>query len=198
MTVAPTPYPVPRQNIQRFSSQYTSDFVNYAWCRMNSYRERTDLRRDLIGKLWRVSGTIIVEDDQDDTTRVWAAFRRLPVQGEPNFEAQIRAGNREFEEGSCIETAESEAANLGGWEDLVIPSDDEDYGTAEYTLNALRLVEEREEQDAIYNQDGLSRYGFIFRARSDDSGGWAEERVCCYLNEINKYRAAARIFIRFM
>ena len=52
------------------------------------------------GKLFKISGVILAEDDQDGAHTVYGAMRRLP--DEDDLEVQIRFGNLEFEEGSCI------------------------------------------------------------------------------------------------
>ena len=137
----------------------------------------------------------MVEDDHDGVHAAFGAMKRLP--DEDGLRVQFRFGNYEFEDGSCIQTARSENANIGGWIELTI-DEDKNKGFAEEVVNGLRLVQDREQLDENYNTDETSRYAVQVRARSDEtSGGWKTERVCCYLNEVSKIEKAARIFDRY-
>ena len=115
------PFPVPESVTRRFSSQFTSESVNYAWCRLQGYRERGDKRRDLEGKLYKISGVVLAEDDQDFSHTVYSTIKRLP--DEEGLRVQYRFGNYEFEEGSCIQTARSQDANIGAWIEYDIDED---------------------------------------------------------------------------
>ena len=187
-----------RHLVQRFSSQVNDDDIGYAYCRVNGYRDRSIRGRDLNGKLWRMSGVVLIEDDADGDRTYYGSFRRLPK--EEGLRVQFRIGNYEFEEGTCTETARSEGNNLTGWSEIVLGTDqDIDEGAYESTDGSLKLLEEREQLDAAYNTDTTSRYAVKVRARSDEtSGGWVNDKACCYLEEADDYRMAVRVFNRYL